>query len=110
MSSGSPDKPTSLDEVYAEAYRSYLRSLRDGLANLDIDALDLTGIGAPLHPIAVYTAGRFTHSGIAPGIFTHSGADPGVFTHRGVTPDVSPAAGSVPETPGTPLPSDDKNS
>ena len=50
MSSGPPEKPTDLDQVYAEAYRSYLRSLRDGLANLDIDALDLSGMRAPAHP------------------------------------------------------------
>jgi hypothetical protein len=50
MSSGQPEKSTELDQVYAEAYRSYLRSLREGLANLDIDALDLSGVRAPASP------------------------------------------------------------
>jgi hypothetical protein len=47
MSGDQPGKSTSLDHVYAEAYRSYLRSLKEGLANLDIDALDLSDIHAP---------------------------------------------------------------
>ena len=47
MSGDQPGKPASLDQVYAEAYRSYLRSLKEGLANLDIDALDLSSVHAP---------------------------------------------------------------
>ena len=58
MSSGQPGKPNDLDQVYVEAYRNYLRSLRDGLANIDIDALDLSHVRAPAPPgTALFTIG-----------------------------------------------------
>lgn len=35
---------SDLEKVHAEAYRQYLRSLKEGLANLDIDALDVNDL------------------------------------------------------------------
>lgn len=93
MSTGSTPKPTSLDEVFVEAYRSYLRSLRDGLANLDIDALDLSGVRAPSSsasgsavPGAALTLGGFTYAVVPPiGGFTYSGVPVmGGFTYSGI--------------------------
>ena len=73
MSSDPPNKPQSLDDVYEEAYRTYLRSLRDGLANLDIDAIDLRNVRAPLPPGgALYSFGAALYSFSAPNAALYS--------------------------------------
>lgn len=40
--SGSEPKSHALHKAHAEAYRAYLRSLRDSLAKVDIEGLDLS--------------------------------------------------------------------
>lgn len=95
MSSGQPDKPTDLDQVYAEAYRSYLRSLRDGLANLDIDALDLSGMRAPTHPgTALFSIG--------------CQASPALFSIGGQSQASSDTTSASGATPAPPPPDPDK--
>jgi hypothetical protein len=39
-------------QAHAEAYRAYLRSLRDSLANVDIEALDVSRAAGPIPPVA----------------------------------------------------------
>jgi hypothetical protein len=45
----SPERERSpLEGIQAEAYKAYLKAVRDGLANVDIDALDVTkGTASP---------------------------------------------------------------
>jgi hypothetical protein len=45
MSTGKSGKPTTMEQAHAEAYRSYLRSLKESLANLDVDAVDVPSAG-----------------------------------------------------------------
>jgi len=40
--SGSESKSNALHKAHADAYRAYLRSLRDSLAKVDIEAIDLS--------------------------------------------------------------------
>lgn len=47
-------------KIYADAYRSYLRTLRDGLNGLDIDAIDLPAIPDQPYPPAWYSWGCIT--------------------------------------------------
>ena len=42
MSTGKSAKPTTLEQAHATAYRSYLRALKEAMANLDVDAVDVS--------------------------------------------------------------------
>lgn len=42
MSTGKSAKPTTLEQAHAEAYRNYLRSMKEAFANLDVDAVDVS--------------------------------------------------------------------
>lgn len=41
-------RESPLQKVQADAYRAYLRAVREGLDNIDIDALDVTAMPAAL--------------------------------------------------------------
>jgi hypothetical protein len=48
MQADQQSAPNALDKVHAEAYRSYLRSLKEGFSHLDVEALDLSHVRASL--------------------------------------------------------------
>lgn len=39
-------KPEGPEEVFAEAYRAYLDTVREGLSKIDVEAIDFTRAGA----------------------------------------------------------------
>jgi hypothetical protein len=38
----SPDQERSVQKVFAEAHKAYLKAMKEGLAEVDIEALDMT--------------------------------------------------------------------
>ena len=44
----SQEGPRRLEQVYADAYRAYLRTLREGMANVDIEAVEVSRPAAGL--------------------------------------------------------------
>jgi len=50
-------KPSSLQQAHAEAYRAYLRTLRDSLSDVDIEAIDVTSRSQAIPVVNTY----FTH-------------------------------------------------
>jgi len=67
MSTGKAAKPTTLEQAHAEAYRSYLRTLKEAMANLDVDAVDVSSASAnvgltPIDCIATFHTFHTWHS------------------------------------------------
>jgi len=69
--------PRSVGDVYAAAYKAYLKTVQEGLANLDIEAVDIgesTGAGPVLNTVAVPVHTHFTsciHTHFTNCIHTH---------------------------------------
>jgi hypothetical protein len=109
MSDERPKTPANPDEVFAEAYRSYLRTLKEGLEGIDIDALDLSGARAPQQAGAgachMYTysncqAPLYTFSHGPTPLYTFSNCQAALFTF---SPVAAPAACYLfTFSPGTP--------
>jgi len=49
--SGNDPKSHQLSQAHAEAYRAYLRALRDNLAKVDIEAVDVSRPVAQIPPV-----------------------------------------------------------
>ena len=48
---GSDSKATALQQAHAEANRAYLRSLKDSLAKMDIEAIDVSKASNVTSPV-----------------------------------------------------------
>ncbi len=58
---------TGLERVQADAYKAYLKVLREGLAEVDIDALEVISPSIILHCYCTYCCCTTTQPGCLPG-------------------------------------------
>lgn len=50
----SPKEGQTPEEVFAEAYRGYLTAVREGLAKVDVEAIDVSRLSGPTSSIYTY--------------------------------------------------------